>query len=94
MDRTLLPGELVSQMFERHTLMSGELSNRSYGWVLADIDGQTVPMVAGSDWNGSSALWIQPDDRFAIAVSTNLGFEQPRDPLEGLARLWEHLPKK
>lgn len=75
-----------------HRLSTGEVSARSHGWVLGEQGGRTVLQTFGSDWNGSSGLWVLPDDAFVIAVSTNKGFEQPAELVEDLARLWGRLP--
>lgn len=62
------------------------------GGVLSEENGRTILPTLGSDWNGSSGLWVLPDAGSAIAVSTNKGFEQPAALVEGLADLWGRLP--
>ena len=88
MDGRLLPVEYVARMTEPYRLASGEPVPRTHGWVLDEFQGRTVLQVLGSDWNGSSGLWVLPADGFAIAVSTNKGFEQPGHLVEDLAQVW------
>lgn len=84
----LLPLDSIARLTEPRRHSSGESPPRSFGWILGEFAGHTVLHDLGSDWNGSSALWVLPADRFAIAVSTNKGFEQPTSLIEALARLW------
>ena len=95
----LMNGQLVSADFaasisEPYRLSNGESVPRSLGWILGDFDGHTVLSNMGSDWNGSSALWVLPADDFAIAVSTNKGFEQPSELIEALATIWRGLASR
>lgn len=95
----LMNGQLVSADYaasitEPYRLSNGESVPRSLGWILGDFDGHTVLSNMGSDWNGSSALWVLPADGFAIAVSTNKGFEQPSELIEALAIIWRGLPSR
>jgi serine beta-lactamase-like protein LACTB len=87
----LLPPDFVAQIPVPHELATGEQSSRSFGWVLGKVNGSNILQVLGSDWNGSSGLWVLPAEGFAIAVSTNKGFEQPSQLVESLARLWGKL---
>jgi CubicO group peptidase (beta-lactamase class C family) len=88
MDGRLLPTEYVSRIPQPYRLTSGEPVQRTHGWVLDEFEGRTVLQVLGSNWNGSSGLWVVPDEGFAIAVSTNKGFEQPGQLVEALAQVW------
>lgn len=92
MDGDLLPPDTLAHIPGSHTLPTGETSGRSHGWVVEETNGGTVIKVFGSDWNGSSGLWVLPAHGFAIAISTNKAFEQPSPLAEDLARLWGRLP--
>lgn len=87
-DGRLLPKAYVSRIPEPYRLANGERVERTHGWVLDEFEGRKVLVVLGSDWNGSSGLWVLPDDGFAISISTNKGFEQPGRLVEGLAEVW------
>ncbi len=84
----LLPAERVARIPHPYVLSTGETVPRSHGWLLDDFDGHVVLNVFGSDWNGSSGLWVLPDEFLVVAISTNKGFEQPSELAERLARLW------
>lgn len=87
-DGRLLPADYFTRIPVPYRLTNGESVQRSHGWLLGEFEGRTVLHVLGSDWNGSSGLWVLPTDGFAIAVSTNKGFEQPRQLIESLAQVW------
>jgi CubicO group peptidase (beta-lactamase class C family) len=88
MDGQLLSADYVASIAEPYRLSNGESVPRSHGWILGDFNGHTTLSNLGSDWNGSSALWVLPADSLAIAVSTNKGFEQPGELVEALAVIW------
>lgn len=92
MDGRLLPADHVTSIQQPYRLSNGESVQRTHGWLLDDYEGHTVLQVLGSDWNGSSALWVVPAEGLAIAISTNKGFEQPSQLIEALAQLWINAP--
>lgn len=50
---------------------------RPMGWFTANYDGQPVSQVFGSDWNGSFAIVWDPARHVAIAIASNLNWDQP-----------------
>jgi serine beta-lactamase-like protein LACTB len=83
----LLSDSLRAQEFTNQPLRDGKPSGRGWGWSLGTVDGASAPEMVGSNWTGSSAIVIVPAWHVAVALSSNLEFEQPGDLVSALARI-------
>jgi serine beta-lactamase-like protein LACTB len=86
----LLDRDTRKAMFSDHPTSDGKSTGRGFDWLVSESRQGMVARVAGSVWTGSSAVLFLPDKRFAAAVSTNLGFQQPGALLDSLAAAWGH----
>jgi serine beta-lactamase-like protein LACTB, mitochondrial len=65
-------------------------ASHSYGWPLAEADGQHVPYLLGSNWDGSFGVMTIPADGFVLAVASNIEFNIPDDLFRQLASAFGH----
>ncbi|HWA58081.1 MAG TPA: serine hydrolase domain-containing protein [Gemmatimonadales bacterium] len=62
-------------------------TSRPIGWAVSSYDSITVSQVFGSDWNGSFALVWDPTYHLAIAIASNLNWNQPRGLVQNILRI-------
>ena len=86
--RTLLSAASVADMLAEHPTTDGSPTGRGDAWQVSRSGGSVVARLAGSVWIGSSAVLYLPAERLAVAVSTNLGFQQPNALLDSIAKVW------
>jgi serine beta-lactamase-like protein LACTB, mitochondrial len=84
---TILADSLRAQEFADQPLRDGKPSGRGWGWSPGSVDGVFAPRMVGSNWTGSSAIMIVPAWNVAVALSSNLEFEQPIDLVADIARI-------
>jgi serine beta-lactamase-like protein LACTB, mitochondrial len=63
-------------------LGAGQPKSRSYGWSMAADSSRNIPLMLGSNWDGSFGVVTIPADGFVLAIASNIEFNIP----DGLVR--------
>lgn len=83
---TVISDSMARAMFANHPTAAGT-GGRGYGWASGSLDGEASPRMVGSNWTGSSGVIVIPGRRIAVALSSNIEFEQPASLLNDIARI-------
>jgi serine beta-lactamase-like protein LACTB, mitochondrial len=83
----LISDSLRAQEFTNQPLRDGAPSGRGWAWLFSTVDAAPAVQLIGSNWTGSSAIMIVPSWNVAVALSSNLEFEQPAGLIADLARI-------
>jgi CubicO group peptidase (beta-lactamase class C family) len=90
----LVGGALLESVFAEVSLTAtGEPTGRTLGGWVTDPDGGRVYRVLGSSWNGSFGLAVDPAAGLAVAVASNIEFDQPADLVAQVLELWRPRPR-
>jgi len=87
-DGRLIGSGLLAEMLSDHPTADGQPTGRGFAWMVSGAGRSVVARLSGSVWTGSSAVLWMPGERLAVALSTNLGFQQPNAVLDSVARVW------
>lgn len=82
----ILSDSTARTMFANHPT-SGGTGGRGYGWATGSLDGEASPRMIGSNWTGSSGVLLLPGRKIAVALSSNIEFEQPASLMNDIARI-------
>lgn len=89
LDHRLVSDSMTTYLLAEARKRDGTGTGRAHGdWVLQAADGMQTAEVLGSDWSGSMGLVLVPGRRLAIAIGTNVGFEQPQALADELRKIW------
>jgi serine beta-lactamase-like protein LACTB len=86
----LLSDSMRAKEFTPQGLATAQTGSHGYGWPLTQADGQLVPYLLGSNWDGSFGVMTTPDDGFVLAVASNIEFNIPDDLFRQLAAVFGH----
>lgn len=87
-------GVIVGEATRRATLEDvrtpdGQATGRSAGaWLVGDVDGEPAAWILGSDWNGSFGVMTLPGRGCAVAIASNVEFNQPTRLARDITRTW------
>jgi CubicO group peptidase (beta-lactamase class C family) len=90
---SLMEGRLLRETYRDSAFASaplratGEPTGRALGgWVL-EPDGGNVARLLGSTWNGSFGVAVDPSRGIAVAIASNIEFDQPTELVEEVIAL-------
>ncbi len=69
--------------------MTGKPTGRTLGGWLPDTGKSAIRQVLGSSWNGSFGVAIVPATGVAVAIASNIEFDQPADLIARIIDLWD-----
>jgi serine beta-lactamase-like protein LACTB, mitochondrial len=75
----LLTDSMRAKEFTRQALRPGALAKRGYGWTVTAKDSGNMPVMLGSNWDGSFGVVTDPQTGFVLALASNIEFNIPSD---------------